>query len=72
VCGSAAWVGIAAMMHLFLAFKLVSEERARPENLLTSDNNDSLAIEQLLGYNACKASQQVIATVNDNLFFEHA
>ena len=70
--GSAAWVGIAAVMHLFLAFHLVSEERARSENLLTSDNNDSLAIEQLLGYNACKATQQVIAAVNDNLFFEHA
>ena len=54
--GSAARVGIAAMMHLFLAFQLVPEEGARLENLFTSDNNDSLTIEQLLGYNACKAS----------------
>ena len=70
--GSAAWVGVATAMHLFLALHLVSEERARSEYGLSSDNNDSLAIEELLGYNACKASQQVIATVNDNLFFEHA
>ena len=70
--GSATWVGVAAMVHLFCTLELVSEKGARPEDLLTSHDNDSLSIEQLLGHDRCKASTQVVATVNDNLFFEHA
>ena len=72
VGGSSTWVCVASLVHLLLSFQLASEEGSRLENGLASNDNDSLAIEELLSDNAGKTSQQVISTVNDNLFFEHA
>ena len=72
VSGSSTWVCVASLVHLLLSFQLASEEGSRLENGLASNDNDSLAIEELLSDNAGKTSQQVISTVNDNLFFEHA
>ena len=72
VSGSSTWVSVASLVHLLLSFQLASEEGSRLENGLASNDNDSLAIEELLSDNAGKTSQQVISTVNDNLFFEHA
>ena len=72
VSGSSTWVCVASLVHLLLSLQLASEQGSRLKNGLTSDNNDFLAIEELLSDNAGKTSQQVISTVNDNLFFEHA
>ena len=72
VGGSSTWVCVASLVHLLLSLQLASEQGSRLKNGLTSDNNDFLAIEELLSDNAGKTSQQVISTVNDNLFFEHA
>ena len=72
VGGSSTWVGIASLVHLFLPLQFASEQRSRLENGLTSDDADFLTVQELLSDDAGKTSQQVISTVNDNLFFEHA
>ena len=72
VSGSSAWVGVTPLVHLLLPLQLASEQRSRLENGLTSDDADFLTVQELLSDDAGKTSQQVISTVNDNLFFEHA
>ena len=63
--GSAAWVCVNALLHGVLSNDLVSLERAGLENLLTSDNSDSLSLEKFLGKNACKAALKMASSVND-------
>ena len=63
--GTTAWVGIDALFHSILSNDLVSLERARLEDLLASDNGDSLPTEKFLGNNAGKAALKVTSTVND-------
>jgi hypothetical protein len=58
-------------LHL-LPDELVAEERSGSEDLFATDNNDSLAAEELSGNNGCEAATEVTTTVNDNLLFEHA
>jgi len=40
---TASWVGVDALVHHILSVHLVSEERARLENLFATDDDDSLA-----------------------------
>lgn len=46
---------------------LGAEELARDVEGLAADNNDLLAVEELLGDNAGKTAQQVALAVDDNL-----
>ena len=63
--GSTTWVCVNALLHGVLSNDLVSLERAGLENLLTSDNGDSLSREKFLGKNACKAALKMASSVND-------
>lgn len=65
VLGTASWVGVNTLLHGVLSNDLVSLERARLEDLLASDNGDSLPTEKFLGNNAGKAALKVTSTVND-------
>jgi hypothetical protein len=69
---TASWVGVDALVHFILSVHLVSEERARLENLFAANDDNSLARNQFLGDNACETAHQVTTSVNDNFLFEHA
>ena len=65
VLGTSSWVGVDSLLHDISANDFVSGERARLEDSLTSDDNDSLAADELLGNNASKAALKMALTVND-------
>ena len=65
------WVGVAGLVEEFCEFKVVSEERSRIDELLTSHNNDSLTSEDLVGDLGSESSDEVASSIDDNLLFEH-
>lgn len=63
--GTTAWVRVNALLHNVLSNDLVSLEGTRLENLLASDDGDSLSTEKFLGNDAGKAALKVASSVND-------
>jgi len=67
-----AGVRVNGSRHSKLSAELVAEERSRNVDRFAAHYNDTLAPEQLLGDNAGQAAEQMAASVDDNLLFEHA
>ena len=65
VLGSAAWVGVDALLHNVLSNDVVSLERARLEDLFASDDGDALTAEQFLSDDTGKTALKVTSSVND-------
>lgn len=54
------------LSQIGVVLELSAEELARDVESLAADNNDLLAVEELLGDNAGKTAEQVALAVNDN------
>ena len=63
--GTAAWVGVNALLHNVLSNDLVSLERAGLKNLLAADDGDTLSREQLLSDNTGETALKVTSSIND-------
>ena len=64
-------VGVVSLVSDLFLVKVVSEQRSADVDLLTSDDNDLLASEDLLSHDRSKSSVQMASSVYDNLLFEH-
>jgi hypothetical protein len=64
-------VGVVGLVQEVLEVKLVSEQRARKNQLLASNDNDALTTEQLMCNLGGESADQVSSSVYDNLLFEH-
>ena len=69
--GTSSWV----VNHLFsLEFRvldLVSEEGARDVDSFSSDDNDSLTAEELLGDNGSQSTEEMALTIDNHELFKH-
>ena len=65
VLGSAAWVGVDALLHNVLSNDLVSLERAGLKDGFAADNSDALTREKLLGNDAGETAFKMASSVND-------
>ena len=63
--GSAAGVGVDALLHNVLSNDLVSLEGTRLEDHLATDNGDTLAREKFLSNNTGETALEVTSSVND-------
>jgi hypothetical protein len=62
--------------HSSLVFELsslevVSEQRSRSEQLVTSDNGNFLPVEELLGNNRSQSAKQVALSIDNQFFLKH-
>jgi len=59
------------LSELLLHFELISVQRARDVDLLSSNNDDSLAVDKLLSNDRSESTEQVTLTINDDFLLEH-
>ena len=64
-------VSVVGLVQEVLEVELVSEQGARKDKRFASNNNDTLAAEQLMGNLGGESADQVASSVYDNLLFEH-
>ena len=69
---TSARVGVDTKAKELGPLELVSEERSRSVDKLTTHNDDTLSIKQLLGNFGCKSAEHMSSSVNNYLLFEHA
>ena len=69
---SASGVGVITLLKEFSEFELASEERTRFHQEFASYDNNSLTVEELLGYLGSESAEQVASAINYYLLFEHA
>ena len=63
--GSSSWVGVDTLLHNILTDDFVSAKRSRLEDLLTSDDHNTLTIDELLGNATAETTLHVALSVND-------
>lgn len=65
VLGSSAWVSVDTLLHNICTNDSVSAEGSRLQDLLTSDDYDTLSTDQLLGNDAGETTLHVALSVNN-------
>ena len=65
------WVVRRSLVQELVELHFVSKERARFVQRLATDNNHSLAVQQLLGHNGGQTTHQVTFSVDNYQFFKH-
>lgn len=66
-----AWVGVRVQCLEQLPLSEVSFNLSSNDNLLSSDDDDSLSVEELLGDDCGQSAENVVLSVYQNNFFEH-
>lgn len=71
VSGTSSGVMDHLLSHELGELDLVSEEGSRDIDSFSSDDNDSLAAEELFGDDGSQSTEEVTLSVNDDFFLKH-